>query len=341
MDINVEGENKSDKEKFLSNIEEIKSTTSSTSSKILRREHWAIFLAVVCHFIWALGVVVMKIASYRSKFSPNNFSMWRSVFMSIVTYISVKYYIKSEMNNFFEMKVKMWFLIRVLGIYISFLLFLSSLLYLRAATTSCISSANPLIVIFLSIFILKEKFYWRYLIGVIVCFIGSAMILLNDRTENKSSVKQDFKKGAIYITAHVFCLSFCIFGQKVCVNNGINSETMVFWTGTSNLIVAFLVACVMGDFGLDFIVIFMAFLNAIIFYFAQKVNDMAFALMDASKFAPTFYIQTLFVFILCAIFFKEKFVFSDIIGSLLIVAFHFYNAYSPIKSERRKKINKL
>lgn len=279
----------------------------------------------------------MKIASYRDKFSPNNFSMWRSVFMSIVTYISVKYYTKSEMNNFFEMNVKMWFLIRVLGIYISFLLFLSSLLYLRAATTSCISSANPLIVIFLSIFILKEKFYWRYLIGVIVCFIGSAMILLNDRTENKSSVKQDFKKGAIYITMHVFCLSFSIFGQKVCVNNGITSETMVFWTGTSNLIVAFLVACIMNDFGLDFIVISMAFLNAVIFYLAQKVNDMAFALMDASKFPPTFYIQTLFVFILCAIFFKEKFVFSDIVGSLLIVAFHFYNAYSPIKSERRKK----
>ncbi len=75
----------------------------------------------------------MKIASYRDKFSPNNFSMWRSVFMSIVTYISVKYYTKSEMN---EINVKMWFLIRVLGIYISFLLFLSSLLYLPAVTTS-------------------------------------------------------------------------------------------------------------------------------------------------------------------------------------------------------------
>ncbi len=40
------------------------------------------------------------------------------------------------------------------------------------------------------------------------------MILLNDRTENKSSVKQDLKKGAIYITMDVFCLGFSIFGQK-------------------------------------------------------------------------------------------------------------------------------
>ena len=112
---------------------------------------------------------------------------------------------------------------------------------------------------------------------------------------------------------------------------------MVFWTGASNFILAFLVGVLTNDFGLDFIVIFMTFLNAIIFYFAQKVNDMALVIMDASKFAPTFYIQTLFVFILCAIFFKEKFVFSDLIGSLFIVSFHFYNAYSPIKSGRRRK----
>lgn len=257
--------------------------------------------------------------------------------MSIVTYISVKYYTKTEMNSFMEMKVKMWFLIRVVGIYFSFLFFLSSLLYLRAATTSCISSSNPLIVIFLSIFILKEKFYWRYLFGVIICFIGSAMILLNDKTENTSSMKQDFKKGTIYITLHVFTLSFVVFAQKICVNNNISSETMVFWTGATNFILAFLVGLLTNDFGLDFIVIFMTFLNAIIFYFAQKVNDMALVIMDASKFAPTFYIQTLFVFILCAIFFKEKFVFSDLIGSLFIVSFHFYNAYSPIKSGRRRK----
>ena len=337
MDLNNDERNKSDKEKFISNIEENKSSASSTSSKALRREHWAIFLAVVCHFIWALGVIVMKIASYREKFTPNNFSMWRSLFMSIVTYISVKYYTKTEMNSFMEMKVKMWFLIRVVGIYFSFLFFLSSLLYLRAATTSCISSSNPLIVIFLSIFILKEKFYWRYLFGVIICFIGSAMILLNDRTENTSSMKQDFKKGTIYITLHVFTLSFVVFAQKICVNNNISSETMVFWTGATNFILAFLVGLLTNDFGLDFIVIFMTFLNAIIFYFAQKVNDMALVIMDASKFAPTFYIQTLFVFILCAIFFKEKFVFSDLIGSLFIVSFHFYNAYSPIKSGRRRK----
>ena len=38
MDLNDNEQNKSDKEKFLLNIEEVKSTTSSTSSKSLRRE---------------------------------------------------------------------------------------------------------------------------------------------------------------------------------------------------------------------------------------------------------------------------------------------------------------
>ena len=124
MDINKKEELIiSDKEQFISNMEEVKSSASSTSSKVLRREHWAIFLAVVCHFIWALGVLVMKVASYRDKFSPNNYSMWRSLFMSLVTFISVKYSTTIKMNNFMEMKVKVWFLTRVLGIYLSFLFF--------------------------------------------------------------------------------------------------------------------------------------------------------------------------------------------------------------------------
>ena len=124
LDLNGKKPKQSDKEIFLSTIEETRSSISSTNNNNMNREYWAYFLAVACHFIWALGVIVMKIASYSVKFSPNNFSMWRSVFMSIVTYIYVKFYNKSKMNNFFEMKIKIWFLVRIFGIYFTFLFFL-------------------------------------------------------------------------------------------------------------------------------------------------------------------------------------------------------------------------
>lgn len=54
--------------------------------------------------------------------------------------------------------------------------------------------------------------------------------------------------------------------------------------------------------------------------------------MDVSKFFPTTYIQAIFVFILGFLIFGEKFFVTDLIGSLLIVSFHIYNWYRPIKS---------
>ena len=54
--------------------------------------------------------------------------------------------------------------------------------------------------------------------------------------------------------------------------------------------------------------------------------------MDVSKFSPTTYIQAIFVFILGFLIFGEKFFVTDLIGSLLIVSFHIYNWYRPIKS---------
>ena len=42
-------------------------------------------------------------------------------------------------------------------------------------------------VIFLLIIILDETFFWRYIIGVFICLIGSGMIILN---ENKKGTKK-------------------------------------------------------------------------------------------------------------------------------------------------------
>ena len=326
------------KETFLSKIEENKEIKSTTSS-FIRKERNGILLAILCQFIWSIGVILMKYASQREKYTANNYSMWRSFFMVIISSLFLKQSGK-KLNKFSEMKEKKWFFIRCFGIYFSFLFFLLSLEYLRAATTSCLSSSNPFIIIILSILILKEPFYFRYLFGIIICFIGSSMILLNDKRNNDNNNinininnQKNFSVGLIFIFFHIILCGLVIFAQKVCVMNKISSETQVFYTGVYNLIFAFIVCIFQQNFGLDFIVILMTFLNGVVYFSAQKVNDLVFQRMDVSKFAPTSYIQTLFVFIMCGIIYKEKFFFSDLIGSFFIVAFHFYNAFFPIQSK--------
>ena len=56
-----------------------------------------------------------------------------------------------------------------------------SLWYLRASTAIMIQNIHPIIVMILSHFVLHEKFYFRYIIGIIMCFSGSSIIVLNEK----------------------------------------------------------------------------------------------------------------------------------------------------------------
>ena len=58
---------------------------------------------------------------------------------------------------------------------------ITAIWYLRVATVQIIGSLNPLLTTYLSILILKEKFYLRYVFGTIICLIGSLFIVLNER----------------------------------------------------------------------------------------------------------------------------------------------------------------
>ena len=168
------------KETFLS-IEHDIEIKSTTSSSFIKRERIAIGWAFLSQTIWASGVILIRSATKCNKFSPNSYSLWRSVFMSIITYITMKRK-QSHIISLHEVPNKTWFIIRTFGIYFSFLFYIISLLYLRTSTTSCLGAANPFVVMILSVVVLKETFYMRYLIGMIVCFIGSAMLVLNEKT---------------------------------------------------------------------------------------------------------------------------------------------------------------
>ena len=322
------------KETFLS-IEHDIEIKSTTSSSFIKRERIAIGWAFLSQTIWATGVILIRSATKCNKFSPNSYSLWRSVFMSIITYITMKLK-QSHIISLHEVPNKTWFIIRTFGIYFSFLFYIISLLYLRTSTTSCLGAANPFVVMILSVVVLKETFYMRYLIGMIVCFIGSAMLVLNEKTSSSSNTTTNNDKnipvGLFFIICHILTCGFAVFSQKIMIIHKIDADNQVLFTGLSNCLVAFVVALVEGNFGLSFGVVFLAFLNAIIFYLGITTTDWAMAMMDASKFAPTAYIQTLFVFIFSLLVFGEKFYLSDIIGSFFIVAFHLHNAYNPIRS---------
>ena len=194
---------------------------SHTSSFYVKKERKAIGFAILAQFIWAVGVVLIRTGTKCNHFSPNSYSMWRSLFMSIVTYLSIRQK-GLYLTPFSEVKRKTWFIVRTAGTYFCFLFYIIALLYLRTSTTSYLAAATPFVIIILSVWLLREAFYMRYLIGIIVCFVGSAMIVLNEK-HGTSSIEEEKANvsniiiGLFFVSCHVVLCGLITFAQKLMV----------------------------------------------------------------------------------------------------------------------------
>ena len=54
--------------------------------------------------------------------------------------------------------------------------------YIRLSSTLVFSALSPIFTSILSVVILKEKFYPRYILGLIICFSGCMVLILNDKS---------------------------------------------------------------------------------------------------------------------------------------------------------------
>lgn len=150
-----------------------------------------------------------------------------------------------------EIKTKLFFFLRTNLNFFGVQLNITAIWYLRVATVQIIGSLNPLLTTFLSIIILKEQFYMRYVIGTIVCLIGSLFIVLNEKkgkndAGSESGVKNveeekygGFSFGTIFgllmAFIDIFFVSTVELANKVLVNNRIPIHTQVFYVAINTI----------------------------------------------------------------------------------------------------------
>jgi drug/metabolite transporter (DMT)-like permease len=89
--------------------------------------------------------------------------------------------------------------------------------FFRVSTCQCIYGCHPMIVLLLSIVIINENFYWRYVIGMILSFIGSIIILLNEVNpeQRKQSDNKSIFGGCLYSAGYLVTLCLSKFAQKI------------------------------------------------------------------------------------------------------------------------------
>ena len=231
---------------------------------------------------------------------------------------------------------KFWFVCRECGAYIILLFYLEMTTYFRVSTCQCIYGCHPIIVLLLSIVIINENFYWRYVIGMILSFIGSIIILLNEVNpeQRKQSDNKSIFGGCLYSAGYLVTLCLSKFAQKILCKDHMTPEVQTYFLGLFTMIQAFFFLLFNFNLGLNIYYILYCLSNGIVFSLMNMANIEAMNNIAISKFLPLTYFGTVFIFILGWIVLGERVYISDIFGSLLIIGFQIYNAWFPIIKDK-------
>ena len=315
-----------------------------------KNERYAYIIGIISQLIWALNSIQIKTFEpwFPKSFSNNSLLLWRSIPIWILGYYfcSKK---KIRIVPVSEIKYKFWFFLRSFGNYIGVYLWVRMFSYLRVSTGQVITNCFPVVVIFLSILILHETFYWRYLIGVGICLLGSAMIVMN---ENKAGTKKlvvndNLFAGIMFSLAHLLFEGLSCLGQKIMCKENLGADLQNYYLGMYNTLPALFFCIVEMHFGIsDLTYVIYAISNGVfLFYLANYLQTESLGYLSASKFMPVTYMCIVFIFILGFLLLHETVYFTDVLGAGLITGFQAYNYYYPpgrqLNEDEKKNKNDL
>ena len=277
---------------------------------------------------------------HYDNFTPNNLLMIRSfgLFLLVFSYYKIKGIELPRLEMLIEHK---WIFSRSLFNYLGFITWVVGLNYFRFSTMICFSSLSPIFVLIFSIFILKETFRIRYLIGLVICLLGTILIILNDTKSVPTSSTQealvnDFKFdnviGLSLGLSHSILIALMYIGMKICINLNIDNDVQIYFLGLTNFFLGIIFMIFLGGlkkaFEITLGIIYMT--NSILFYIAIKIQQISLKNIDLIKVTTVAYLSTIQAFFLGVLFLHDIIGVTDIIGSLLVLSFNVYNAYYPV-----------
>ena len=316
------------KEDFISE----RSSNLDIEKLIIKRknERFAYLLGIFIQFLWAINNVQIKHINFIDFNSINNFIIFRMTSVMLIGLIICK--IKKIKIYNFKIKNLNWFLLRNLTGYIFIMCWIKMFSYFRVSTISVVGSTAPLIIILLSVLLINEKFYFRYLIGVLLCIVSSAIIISNDKNpSSKSQILNDnVFVGILFAISNIILYSLSAVGQKVLTKEGMEINLQNFYFGLYNSVPALVVYIFSGEFfSLNIKYCLYVCTNGLNFYIANYLTTICLKYIAVSKFQLITYLGIVFTFILSTILLGEPIFFTDIFGAGVIIGFQYYNFIHP------------
>lgn len=315
----------------------------NSSNTNLRNEYIGMLLACLSTFFQAFGSFWTKIIqrTYPTKFHTVPFLFLRSfTIMSIALFHT--WYCGLTIIRPRDIPLKIWFFYRTNMNFFGMSFFTMSLWYLRASTAQIINSMNPILVFILSYFILKEPYYSRYTIGIIMCVIGSSFIVFNERKSNNQIPTEDTPKTNFGDTIKGLCcgtialcnLSFMIIANKILAKNRVPINNQLFYVGVCTMTYSAIFVLFFGGVELDVGYLIMCMVHGVFFYLGNLSYNKALTLAPVTKIIIISYLQIVYVFLLAFLFLHESIFTTDLLGAGIMMSYMIYNAYNPIVDKK-------
>jgi drug/metabolite transporter (DMT)-like permease len=291
-------------------------------------------------FIYALSPICYGVNGFHMKYSSlfiknydmNSFLLWRSLSTLLIPYYLI-YKNQIQIIPLKEIENRFWFFIRTVGQLIFLISYILSMRELRAGTTSSIMSLNPIVVIILGTFLLKEKFHIRYLIGISICFLASLLIISSDKKQSQVMSNQniDVIKGVLWAILSLIFAALISVSSKILAKENICWRVQCFYLGVSNIILNILYSIFNDGILISFEMIFHGILNGFSFIAGTICLVESLKKIDLNKTTSLIYLNCVTVFILGYAFLNEQIYFLDVLGSFIIVGYNLYNSVYPVK----------
>ena len=310
----------------------------SSIGRALKREKTGMFFVLTAHFLWTTNSIYLKFLTqhFKERFKNKTFLFSRGLMTVLISYF-LGLYQEGKIFKLYELKSNILYalLIRMNFNFFSMSIWVVSVWYLRISTCQIISTLSPIIIIFFSIIFLGEKYYSRYAYGIIFGILGTAIIVLN---ENKIPSVEEKESKTYEIFLGVLCnfLSMISGGIEGVCNKIMAKEktpitSQLFYVGCSHCAYSFLWMLITNDFDSTALYFLMCMMHGLLFFSVFYMFNKGLQIIDLSKTSIIQYSKIVFVFILSAIFLRQKIFFSDIVGSVIIVSFMIYHVMNPVK----------
>ncbi len=285
---------------------------------------------------------------YIQMSNPSEYDMFSFIFWRNLVFVSIVYMLIRNKNieildaRKLSKNSQMWLCVRSFGQFLALIFTLCSLEKLRVSTANTFISMYPAVVILLSTFLLKERFHWRYPIGVVVCFFG-VLLMISNEIKPKQSLSGKAGEQQVDSTSNTliglfwgFCNLFCVaslaVSTKALNNDNFNQENICLYVGANNLIcTSIVIVFIKMHFSYGFYFVMSSVFNAIMYFFATYFYIVSLKRVDLLKTTSLIYVQTIVSAFLGVIFLGESLYFTDILGSLIILGLNIYNVLYPVK----------